>query len=1146
LAGQTTMATTLSTVATRNRAAAAAVTALATAKSALLSILVTGGLVAAIAGVAYWFSRATTAAEQLREAQDKASEAAITSEAYYERAAAAVGELRDKYVEAAKAASTLAIADLQLRRQKIDETISGDESKLARAQSAFSVLSDSMESALSPRDIELRQAAITLDKQKLADLDKQIEAQKTLAERINDVANADNKRMMSQNRLDEEAKKVAAAELANKTSLQRAADALNEAQEYRKSLDRDYAGDLEEAISLADRLVAARQKAYDTALERDSARASKLAAKEAKDFAKSIEVLNSALSDASPFEKRRVALEKLAEFEKTYANDLKRIDPDGTFRTLMRERIEAQLEQDLKSAEKMADAYGKAFEKAAEGIQQTFTDMFEQIFDKGVISFKSLGASIKKIFTSTLAQMATLAIARPVIVPIIQGVGGMMGMGSSVVNGVTSQFGVPTTGAAGEGFSSLSMAGISNLGFSNTLAGVGNRVTGFFGGTGGLQYGPQVAGQAGNTMLGNALGNSPWGIVGSMGANMMGFSGSGNMAIDMGMGVAGSVGGAALGGMMGSFGGPLGAIAGAAIGQIIASSFAKKPSDRMQSATADLFTGAAGYDAANSFQGKKFSQENADMATSLAQMAAAVGRALGGMEQTLRVTIGSRDGLRMQLGEGAQRSFGNIGDLSQAIVAALFDEAGIEGEIRAAVDRLDFSDLQRALEDLDFILAFRNLRFANDNLSEFDRQMIAFNEQVDNAIRKARELGLNEEKIANVRDRTIQAMRTDFSTSLDRQMLERTNPIAAQLAALQDQYKPLISNAMTARTGLVKIEQMYYLDREKLLTEYLERENDTVRKAFETRLIDIQKIRDSIDLNRDLSVGNRFTVATAAQEQFDRLADRIRGGDDTAFSDLDSTINAYLRASLDYFGPSTQYLENLDAVRDLLNFAEGQQRTELDLLGDILDANQLANQLLAVIGDMFEKGLGSASGMFQGGGIEADKMLRANESAAILNMINGVTGLTNALDRELKIRASGGAFDFQTTQGSFADFVKAGNKSAGEAFLALLAARGVPQGTIDDQKKLFGFAGGSGGAGIQGRYMAGENGAEIIETKRPTMVYSNGESRAITGMEAFNSELRLYRKQSEEETRRTIEVLEEIEARLGRIEEDKALASRVG
>ena len=123
---------------------------------------------------------------------------------------------------------------------------------------------------------------------------------------------------------------------------------------------------------------------------------------------------------------------------------------------------------------------GELFSEAAKGIYNSFVGMFEDIFDNGLDGFDGFCQSIYDMFKRLLAQMAALAIARPVIVPIVQEMGAAMGISNSDVSSVLSGLGLGAgvIGGTGEslafGSAPLSLAAFgATLPLSTVLSGAG-------------------------------------------------------------------------------------------------------------------------------------------------------------------------------------------------------------------------------------------------------------------------------------------------------------------------------------------------------------------------------------------------------------------------------------------------------------------------------------------------------------------------------------------------------------------------------------------------------------------------------------------------------------------------------------------------
>ena len=112
-----------------------------------------------------------------------------------------------------------------------------------------------------------------------------------------------------------------------------------------------------------------------------------------------------------------------------------------------------KLEQDRLAAEQ-----ARPFIQAAENIQQGFSDAFTQIFKDGEFNFQSLADRMKDIFARLFAELATIAIIRPIIAPIVTGAAGLLGLSGSQQGGILSALGLGA--AAGGAASSSSSSGI--------------------------------------------------------------------------------------------------------------------------------------------------------------------------------------------------------------------------------------------------------------------------------------------------------------------------------------------------------------------------------------------------------------------------------------------------------------------------------------------------------------------------------------------------------------------------------------------------------------------------------------------------------------------------------------------------------------
>ncbi|MBU0795866.1 MAG: hypothetical protein KJ825_01445, partial [Alphaproteobacteria bacterium] len=283
-----------------------------------------------------------------------------------------------------------------------------------------------------------------------------------------------------------------------------------------------------------------------------------------------------------------------------------------------------RLSGELARIERQARPMANALRTAAEGIQRGFSDAFTTIFRDGRLRFDDLADSLKNAFARLLGEMAALAVARPIIVPVVAGIGSLLGLPGSAVAGVTSRLG------GGPGISDL--------------FGLGRALPGLFGATSVGLGGGATAASLGVSAVAGGMSNA--GI-----ATASSLAGIGS-ALSFALPIAGLVAPLLLGGL-----------------------FAGKPSDRTASLQGMLSDGL------------RPSEDGADGETralrdQLGQMVgealAAVSRATGQRppdDLYLDLAAGNRDGLRFWLYETAEDLFGKPASVRpEALASGRYDD----------------------------------------------------------------------------------------------------------------------------------------------------------------------------------------------------------------------------------------------------------------------------------------------------------------------------------------------------------------------------------------------------------------------------------------------------------------------------------------
>ncbi|WP_041794835.1 tape measure protein [Pararhodospirillum photometricum] len=338
-------------------------------------------------------------------------------------------------------------------------------------------------------------------------------------------------------------------------------------------------------------------------------------------------------------EEARTPAEKLAaSFDETtkaleFQNEILSLEMSGRTREAGLLEAEAALRDKLGTAiDKNSDKYQqwlaaynqqaalKEQQKAIEQQQKQFEDMVDNVTKYGADrlvdglfsdtrqSWSDMLKGMLRDFGAFLVRAAAEAALRPIAVRMVAaltgtgaaattaagaasvagassggfGIGDMLGVGSSLSSGMSTSLGTQfVTGSVGQtlGLSSVTPVGAAIGGASGPTNLIGP----------GLAAGTPAMSVTGlGSALAGGINASPWGIVGSLGASLLGFKGSGNMLIDTGLGVLGSVGGgmagtavgtalgATAGSTLGAVAGPIGAVAGAFLGSALSGLFKSK------------------------------------------------------------------------------------------------------------------------------------------------------------------------------------------------------------------------------------------------------------------------------------------------------------------------------------------------------------------------------------------------------------------------------------------------------------------------------------------------------------------------------------------------------------------------------------------
>lgn len=672
------------------------------------------------------------------------------------------------------------------------------------------------------------------------------------------------------------------------------------------------------------------------------------------------------------------SLELLTKAQKEQVSELKKLRQANVAQEKFKQIIEdtrtpqEELNRKLKELEELrpfaktaeeAEALDRAIKKLGEGtnplaeifkdtavqIKNAFASAFESLFSGELRSWEDFAGSIKDIFVKMLAQMATLAIAKPIIVPIIQAVGSSIGLADADINSVVGELGGAggtSSGGIGDllGLGGMGVSGGFLSGIKDYINSAASDIFGTFSGVG-----PQLPG-VDNTFTG-ILGETFSGSWGGAIANLLGL-GSGNMLLDTGTSLAG----AAIGNLIfPGIGGIVGSFAGTALGGLFGGKSRPHPASNF---------GAKGFSATGTLldsvsSSKHTSTEAADAlskAVSQAVQGLAAGTGIdysginsfqGGVDDGRGFySLGSFKDWRK--GETFTFDPNKEGDAERALAETMLEMtrrvAGANGAIRKdlipALDRVKVEGREAAdiISDIALIANFDNI---GQQLYDTTQQATAMEEvmkQVDAqfvAVRtSATELGLPLSELEAGLDNVRQYISTEFNAGLDEALLAIKNPLQSQLNGLLDEYYNMSRDAIAANGDVSKVNELFSLKALQLSQQY-----DTVLQGQRESITEIRSEAESLanaysGISRSLAdalvalrLGDLSTLSPKdkleeARAKFLELSSKARSGDVDAANQLPTFANEFLKLSQSYFSSTGDFSRDFELVQQELQAAQ--------------------------------------------------------------------------------------------------------------------------------------------------------------------------------------------------------------------------------
>lgn len=490
---------------------------------------------------------------------------------------------------------------------------------------------------------------------------------------------------------------------------------------------------------------------------------------------------------------------------------------------------------------------GKAFASIANEIEDGFKDAFKGAFTESDGGWKKLLEGWKATFKNFLAELAYQALARPIIMSVVSGVGSGMGLSSGAVgdilgtsSGGSGLSGISNFASLGKNlFSGLSMArGFSGL--YNTGAGIGSSL--------GLSF--EASG-----LLGRAFGSSPFGAAGGMVASLLGL-GSGNMIIDGGLGTAGTM-------LGGAFGGPIGAAVGGFLGTAVGGLFGGKsvPSNAadisFRVANGRLATGSMSSDEASDERMSQISGMGKSVTDTINALVSSVG---GSIESLPYFRIGST---RREPGYSVISGMSGTGKSGEFVFSSF--QKAVDFTLSKALSRVELSGVSEQFETV-----FKKIFSGSGTFEQQAKKVLDAKSLLD----LISDVSPQEKAVADA----MKAVNDEF---------DRLRSVAAELGLPLARINEELAKQETAAIGLIKAQQAGFSTMEQMISTF---------KSF----LDGQ----ALGTNSSLSPMGKLELA---QGNFGSLLSKAQGGDLSVTQDLLRAANELLNIGRGFYASSVSF-----------------------------------------------------------------------------------------------------------------------------------------------------------------------------------------------------------------------------------------------
>lgn len=591
----------------------------------------------------------------------------------------------------------------------------------------------------------------------------------------------------------------------------------------------------------------------------------------------------------------------------------------------------ATLQQNINPlVQQTIDAFKGFVEDLNSGLGTAFAELFG---GKPKSAVKDFVKFVKNSFIRLFAQLATFALARPIIIPIAATVGGALGLTSSTIaNTIGGVLGftpqqiqssglLKTVGASAAGAKLASGTGLASIGGAINKFGAGIGLGGSASTTINQLGIPSLGIAPTTTVIPAAIPTTGifgttatttqllgGGAIGALGGNLLsGLIGLNKTGGTIGGGIGGAIGTAIAPGIGTAIGSAIGSLLGGTLGKLFSASpkvqfkTSKTGTDFEKGIIAQSPFGFVGLDTATKKQSEDAIRNLTDKIASLDK---SVAEFLSPTQiKTVSTLLQTTPGIQIKPGKSVDAT--DLFALFKDRLGLIVDAVAGKGTAAKAFAGIGPNNPDLLGQIVEKILSFsKTLRefFNPEDLSQAEKAIKDINDQFDKLVQVSDQFGFGGAALNKARDIALKNLTLGFDKSIQQQLLAIVDPLQSALTALDETQATRLKDAKALGADLVSVEKLNQLERLKVVEDFAGKTTDTLRQLLNDLLT-----------GADSPLAPQVTLQNA-QARFQAFADAVNGGNTAAKGGLADAAKELLDVSRTAFGSSEAFFRTFQLV----------------------------------------------------------------------------------------------------------------------------------------------------------------------------------------------------------------------------------------